>query len=83
MRTKPPPGLRGKKSNGILRTDLEMESDALGCHPAEVERFRREAREYGLTGVEFKKNGTAVFSSIREKRRYERAYGYQNRGDFL
>jgi len=86
MRTKPPPkSAKGSSLDapGTLRTDHEMESDALGCHPSEVARFRKEAKDHGLTGVEFRKDGTAVFSSIREKRRYERAYNYVNKTDFM
>jgi hypothetical protein len=61
-----------------------MVSEALSCHPSEVERFRKEARDHGLRGVEFHKDGTAVFNcNIRDKRRYESAYGYVNKKDFL
>jgi hypothetical protein len=45
-------------------------SQAAGCHSSQVEEFREDARRAGITGVDFKPDGAAVFSSRGARKRY-------------
>lgn len=53
-------------------------SVSCGVHPEEVDAAREEAREAGLTGVDFDKDGMARFSSREQRRRYLKFRGYRD-----
>ena len=49
-----------------------LSSVAAAVHSNQVDEFRGDARKHGFTGVDFKNDGTAVFSSRRERAKYLR-----------
>lgn len=54
-------------------------SDALKVHPSQVNEAREEAKRRGVN-VEFRNDGTPVFTSSRQFRDYCRKHGYRHRG---
>jgi hypothetical protein len=47
-----------------------VESVAAGCHSSQVAEFSENARKAGVTGVDFKPDGTAVFTSRGARKKY-------------
>jgi hypothetical protein len=54
------------------------DSDAMGCHPSQVEAAREESRRLGVP-TEFRKNGSAIITSQAHQNRYSRALGLTDR----
>lgn len=52
-----------------------IESDALACHPSQIPEKKRAAAKRGLE-VDFKPDGTALFTSWSAKRKYAEANGH-------
>lgn len=55
------------------------ESIGCGCHPSQVDDFREDARKAGITGVDFRPDGTAVFSCRSARRDYMKLLGMYDR----
>jgi hypothetical protein len=56
-----------------------MVSDGASVHSNQVNEFREDVNKNGFTGVDFKSDGTAVFSSRNERSRYLRHRGLYDR----
>lgn len=56
-----------------------LESIGASVHSNQVNEFREDAKKAGFTGVEFKGDGTAVFSSRGERARYLKHRGLRDR----
>lgn len=52
-----------------------MRSDAAGIAPQQVQKFNEDAKNAGFTGVSFDSEGTAVFTSRRQRAAYLRHRG--------
>ncbi len=47
-----------------------LSSVAASVHSSQTDEFRQDAKDHGFTGVDFKSDGTAVFSSRNERAKY-------------
>ena len=56
-----------------------LSSVEAAVHSNQVDEFRGDAKKHGFTGVDFKKDGTAVFSSRRERAKYLKHRGLRDR----
>ncbi len=54
-------------------------SEGAGCHSSQVDQFRQDAREAGITGVDFTAEGKAVFSCRSARRDYMKLRGMFDR----
>lgn len=55
-----------------------MKSDALGVHPSQIEEAREESRKMGVP-TDFTKDGRAILTSARHRKRYAEAHGIYDR----
>ncbi len=56
-----------------------LSSVAAAVHSNQVGEFREDAKTHGFTGVDFKNDGTAVFSSRGERAKYLKHRGLRDR----
>jgi hypothetical protein len=56
-----------------------LESAAAGCHSSQVDEFRKDARDAGISGVDFRPDGSAVFSCRSARKEYMRHRGLYDR----
>lgn len=56
-----------------------LESVGASVHSNQVNEFREDAKKAGFTGVDFRNDGMAVFSSRGERRRYLKHRGLRDR----
>lgn len=59
-----------------------LESDAAGVHPTQIPAAMDEAKRLGVR-VEFTKNGSAIFDTPGDRRKYLKAVGLNDRSSFL
>jgi len=56
-----------------------QESLALSVPPSQIETYREDAKQHGVS-IDFKPDGTALFSSTRQKEKYMKKYNYHYQG---
>ena len=78
----PDPRKKNKEAGRVMGTNARstgMGSDGASVHSNQVNEFREDVNKNGFTGVDFKSDGTAVFSSRNERSRYLRHRGLYDR----
>jgi hypothetical protein len=55
-----------------------LQSVASACHPSQVQEFNEEVKKAGLTGVEYKPDGTCEFTSRSQRAKWNRHRGLRD-----
>jgi len=72
-----PPKLDNGPGPSSLSSTPANVSDALACHPKDVESYRQDAKRRGVP-TEFQRDGRPVMTSRAHQKAYLKAYGYHN-----
>ena len=72
-------GRTGDDGLSTPRGQWPLESVALSCHPSQVEAITARNKKHGITGVEYKADGTCVISTPRAQTQLCKLEGVHNR----
>ena len=64
---------------GSNKWSTGLESHGMSVHPEQAKEYNEQAKKEGFTGVHFKPDGTAVFESRLQRKRYCEQQGHFDR----